>query len=353
VQETSLNSDLFKQPHRRYNPLIGEWILVSPHRTQRPWQGQVEKTSQEKPPTYDPTCYLCPGNPRAGGNLTPNYDSVYIFDNDYPALLADTPEANFENKGLLVARSERGLAKVICFSPRHDLTLARMEAKDIRTVVDAWAEQYKTLGSLDFINHVQIFENRGAMMGASNPHPHGQIWAEEIVPNEPSKEQAAQAKYFQEHGTRLLEDYTNLELQDKSRVVVENDEWLVVVPFWAVWPFETLVLPKRAVQSIPDLDAAQRDGLADILKRLTTRYDNLFEVSFPYSMGFHQAPTDGKDYPHHVLHAHFYPPLLRSATIRKFMVGYELLGNAQRDITAESSAERLRSLSEEHYSLRG
>lgn len=351
MEDTGLTGDLFKQPHRRYNPLTGEWILVSPHRTQRPWQGQVEKTAQNQAPTYDPACYLCPGNPRAGGNLTPKYDSVYIFDNDYPALLSDTPEAGFEKENLLVARSERGLAKVICFSPRHDLTLARMETADIRKVVDAWAEQYTSLGSLDYINHVQIFENRGAMMGASNPHPHGQIWAEEIVPNEPAKEQAAQAKYFQEHGTRLLEDYIKLELAEKSRIVVENDEWVVVVPFWAVWPFETLLLPKRPAGNIAELDAAQRDGLADILKRLTTRYDNLFEVSFPYSMGFHQTPTDGKDYLHHVLHAHFYPPLLRSATIRKFMVGYELLGNAQRDVTAESSAERLRSLSEKHYSL--
>ncbi len=352
MEDTSLNSDLFKQPHRRYNPLTGEWILVSPHRTQRPWQGQVEKTGQEQAPAYDPNCYLCPGNPRAGANQTPKYESVYIFDNDYPALLPDTLEASFKEDGLLIARSERGLAKVICFSPRHDLTLARMETKDIRTVVDAWAEQYTTLGSLDFINHVQIFENRGAMMGASNPHPHGQIWAEEIIPNEPSKEQAAQAKYMQEHGTRLLQDYVKLELEDKSRIVVENTEWLVVVPFWAVWPFETLVMCKRPAGTIAELDSAQRDGLADILKRLTTRYDNLFEVSFPYSMGFHQSPTDGKYYPHHQLHAHFYPPLLRSATIRKFMVGYELLGNAQRDITAESSAERLRSLSEEHYTLR-
>lgn len=352
MEDPNLNNELFKQPHRRYNPLTGEWILVSPHRTQRPWQGQVEKTVQEHAPAYDPACYLCPGNPRAGGNITPKYESVYIFENDYPALLPDTPEASFENDGLLIARSERGLAKVICFSPRHDLTLARMETKDIRTVVDAWAEQYTALGSLDFINHVQIFENRGAMMGASNPHPHGQIWAEEFIPNEPSKEQAAQAKYMQEHGTRLLEDYLKLELQEKSRIVVENPEWLVVVPFWAVWPFETLVVCKRPAGTIAELDSAQRDGLADILKRLTTRYDNLFEISFPYSMGFHQSPTDGKDYPHHQLHAHFYPPLLRSATIRKFMVGYELLGNAQRDITAESSAERLRNLSEEHYSLR-
>lgn len=352
MEDANLNSELFKHPHRRYNPLTGEWILVSPHRTERPWQGQVEKTAQEQKPTYDPQCYLCPGNARAGGNQTPKYDSVYIFDNDYPALLADTPQASFENDGLLVARSERGLAKVICFSPRHDLTLARMEPAEIRKVVDAWAEQYIELGKLPYINHVQIFENRGAMMGASNPHPHGQIWSEEYIPNEPAKEQLAQAIYMTEHGTRLLEDYVKLELKEKARIVVENEEWLAVVPFWAVWPFETLLVCKRPALAISDLAETQRNGLAEILKRLTTRYDNLFEVSFPYSMGFHQAPTDGKDYSHHQLHAHFYPPLLRSATIRKFMVGYELLGNAQRDITAESSAERLRSLSEEHFSLR-
>jgi UDPglucose--hexose-1-phosphate uridylyltransferase len=264
-------------------------------------------------------------------------------------LLPDTPTATYEKDSLLVARSERGRARVICFSPRHDLTLARMDPADIRKVVDAWADQYLTLGKLPFIGHVQIFENRGAMMGASNPHPHGQIWAEEFIPNEPAKEQLAQAAYKTKHGTCLLCDYTKLEAKDGARLVVENDEWLAVVPFWAIWPFETLVLSKRHAASLSELDEAQKDGLAAILKQLTTRYDNLFEVSFPYSMGFHQAPTDGKDYSHHHLHAHFYPPLLRSATIRKFMVGYELLGNAQRDITAESSAERLRSLPAEHY----
>ncbi len=347
VEET--NSALFRQPHRRYNPLTREWLLVSPHRTQRPWQGQVEKTAEEQKPTYDPTCYLCPGNSRAGGKQTPPYESIYVFDNDYPALLPDTPSARFEQGGLLVATSERGLAKVLCFSPRHDLTLARMEQPDLEKVVDAWAAQYQELGSLPYIGYVQVFENRGAMMGASNPHPHGQIWAQETIPNEPSKELAAQTDYQATHGTCLLCDYAALEEREGVRLVCQNDEWLVVVPFWAVWPFETLVLSKRHAGALPDLDAAQRSGLADLLKRLTTRYDNLFEVSFPYSMGFHQTPTNGGDYPGQHLHAHFYPPLLRSATIRKFMVGYELLGNAQRDITPESSAERLRSLSEVHY----
>ncbi|HEX2912041.1 MAG TPA: UDP-glucose--hexose-1-phosphate uridylyltransferase [Chloroflexia bacterium] len=346
------NNELFRQPHRRYNPLIREWLLVSPQRTQRPWQGQVEKTAEEQKPEYDPSCYLCPGNPRAGGAVTPDYDSVYVFNNDFPALLPDTPEGSFKEDDLLIAVSERGIGRVICFSPRHDLTLARMETSAIRKVVDTWADQYRELGSLDYIGHVQIFENRGAMMGASNPHPHGQIWAQEHIPNEPAKEMAAQADYQASHGSCLLCDYAALEEKDGSRVVIQNEEWLAVVPFWAIWPFETLLMSKRHAGSFLDLDDKQRDALADLLRRLTTRYDNLFEVSFPYSMGFHQTPTDGKAYPGHHLHAHFYPPLLRSATVRKFMVGYELLGNAQRDITAESSAERLRSLSETHYSQR-
>lgn len=342
--------DLFKQPHRRYNPLSGEWLLVSPHRTQRPWQGQVEKVTQEKMPEFDPSCYLCPGNERAGGKHNPHYDSIFVFNNDYPALLEDTPPASYEQNGLLRAESERGIGRVVCFSPRHDLTMARMQTTDLRKVVDAWADEYTALGSLPFIGHVQIFENRGAQMGASNPHPHGQIWAQETLPNEPSKEQVAQATYQELRGSCLLCDYAELEVKDGSRVVCQNDEWLAVVPFWAIWPFETLLVSKRHAGSIADLDATQRDSLADILKRVTTRYDNLFEISFPYSMGFHQTPTDGKAYTGHHLHAHFYPPLLRSATVRKWMVGYELLGNAQRDITPESAAERLRSLSEQHYS---
>ncbi len=349
---TTENSDkeLLKRPHRRYNPLLGEWLIVSPQRTQRPWQGQTEKTADEQKPTYDPTCYLCPGNPRAGGNQTPVYDSIYVFDNDYPALLRDTPDAIFEEAGLLRATSERGLTRVICFSPRHDLTLARMSQAEIRRVVEAWVGQYVELGAIPWVNFIQIFENRGAMMGASNPHPHGQLWAQEHIPNEPRKELTQQAQYQAEHGTCMLCDYARIEVKDGSRIVCENAEWLAVVPFWAIWPFETLVLSKRHAGSLADLDEAQREALAALLQRLTVRYDNLFETSFPYSAGFHQTPTDGQPYPGHHLHMHFLPPLLRSATVRKFMVGYELLGQAQRDITAESAAERLRSLSEVHYS---
>ena len=265
--------------------------------------------------------------------------------------MTTTPQTEYREGDLLIAASERGIARVVCFSPRHDLTLAQMETGDIRRVVDAWTEQYEELGKIDFVNHVQIFENRGAMMGASNPHPHGQIWAQEHIPNEPTKEQAAQATYLEHNGSCLLCDYTKLESQERSRIVCENEEWLAVVPFWAIWPFETLVTSKRHAGSFSDLDTAQRDSLAALLKELTTRYDNMFEVSFPYSAGFHQTPTDGQSYPAHHLHAHFFPPLLRSATIRKFMVGYELLGNAQRDLTAESSAERLRSLPTTHYTL--
>lgn len=342
-----MTSEFFNQPHRRLNPLTREWVLVSPHRTQRPWQGQVEKPQVEQMAAYDPKCYLCPGNMRAGGKSTPQYDSVYVFENDYPALLPDTPEGKLEQEGLLVGESERGTARVICFSPRHDLTLALMDRPAIRTVVDAWVEQYQELGALDYINHVQIFENRGAMMGSSNPHPHGQIWAQEHVPDLPAKELAGQAAYLTDKGSCLLCSYAALEEKDGSRLVCQNDSWLAVVPFWAVWPFETLVVSKGHAGTIGELDNAQRDGLADILKRLTSRYDHLFEVSFPYSMGFHQTPTDGKAYPGHHLHAHFYPPLLRSATIRKFMVGYELLANPQRDITPEWSAEQLRALPED------
>lgn len=345
------STTLFNNPHRRYNPLTQDWILVSPQRTQRPWQGQVEKKPPENRPAYDPTCYLCPGNSRSQGEHNPPYDHLFIFNNDFPALLPDIPDGayNYENQGLLVAESERGICRVLCFSPRHDLTMAEMEPAALRLVVDAWSAQYQELGDLDFINHVQIFENRGATMGSSNPHPHGQIWANQHLPNEAVKELRAFYSHQQVTGHCLLCDYLEYEARLQTRIVCENEHFMAVVPFWATWPFETLVLSKTHLGAMPELSEVQRDSLTNILKRLTTRYDNLFEVSFPYTMGFHQSPTDGQPHPEWHFHAHFYPPLLRSATVRKFMVGYEMLASAQRDITAETSAERLRSLSEVHF----
>lgn len=339
-------SMLFSRPHRRYNPLADEWILVSPQRTQRPWLGQVEKRPPAQLPQYDPGCYLCPGNERAGGQRNPNYTATYVFTNDFPALLPDTQPAEYQSDSLLHAASERGTSRVVIFSPRHDLTLAQMAVDDIRAVVDVWAEQTAELGALDTIRYVQVFENKGAAMGASNPHPHGQIWATEHVPTEPAKEQGAQARYLAEHGTCLLCDYLALERSLGERIVFENDEFTALVPFWAVWPFEVMLVARRHVGSIPALDDAARNGLADAIKRLTVRYDNLFAVPFPYSMGFHQEPADGLPHPEVHLHAHYYPPLLRSATVRKFMVGYEMLAEPQRDLTAESAAARLREMSE-------
>ncbi|HNQ15360.1 MAG TPA: UDP-glucose--hexose-1-phosphate uridylyltransferase [Pyrinomonadaceae bacterium] len=349
MTQSGVNFNPNEHPHRRLNPLTREWVLVSPHRAKRPWQGQVESVAGAALPSYDPDCYLCPGNARAGAATNPAYEGVYVFDNDFAALLPDTPADVSNELGLFVAASESGLCRVVCFSPDHSLTLSRMPATATERVVDEWARQYADLGARDLINHVQIFENRGEMMGCSNPHPHGQIWASESIPNEPAKEIAAQAGYFDENGTCLLCDYVAEELKRGERIVCENFSFAAIVPFWAVYPFETILLPKRHVGAIGELSAGERGELAQIMKRLTTRYDNLFETSFPYSMGFHQRPTDGNSYDSLHLHAHFYPPLLRSATIRKFLVGFELLGGPQRDITPESAAARLRDLSEMHY----
>jgi len=337
-------------PHRRYNPLTGEYVLVSPHRTKRPWQGRVEAAPTEPPPAYDPECYLCPGNERAGGRRNPEYESTFVFTNDFQALLPDVPDAPDPTHPLLVSRSVRGTCRVICFTPRHDRTLPLMDVPEVRRVVDVWCEQAAELGGT--YRWVQIFENRGEMMGASNPHPHGQIWAEDALPNCPAKEDRQQAAHKAEAGRVLLLDYAQLELELQERVVTENDDWMAVVPYWAVWPFEILLMPRRHVLRIYDLDDRERDSLSGILKRLLTVYDNLFETSFPYSMGWHQAPFDEEDRDHWQLHAHFLPPLLRSATVRKFLVGYELLAEPQRDLTAEQAAERLRSLPAVHYTLR-
>ncbi len=333
-----------QNPHRRFNPLKREWVLVSPHRTQRPWQGQTETKSVETLLSYDPECYLCPGNLRAGGLRTEKYTTTYVFENDFAALKLDTPQFSIDEdeKGLLVAAGESGTCRVICFSPRHDLTLAKMSVAEIQLVVDMWTKQYIELGSRHDIGYVQIFENRGAMMGASNPHPHGQIWASRSVPNEVTAELAGQQEYFEKNGRVLLCEFLKMEETLGERVVVRNASFVAVVPFWAVWPFEVMILPRRHVAQLQEFSKMERQDLAAILKAVTSTYDQVFDTPFPYSMGLHPAPCDGKEHPEWQFHVHFYPPLLRSATIRKFMVGYELLGSPQRDITPESAAEVLR-----------
>ncbi len=333
-----------QNPHRRYNPLKQEWVLVSPNRTQRPWQGQTEATVAPPGLTYDPDCYLCPGNMRAGGARTAVYTSTYVFENDYAALKLDAPqfESNEAEKDLLIAKGESGVCRVICFSPRHDLTLAKMSVAEIRAVVDVWATQYQELGARDDIHYVQVFENRGAMMGASNPHPHGQIWASRSTPNEIVSELAGQTAYLRKHGTNLLCAYAEMELKLGERVISQNSSFLAVVPFWAVWPFEVMLLPKRHLVDLVSFSEAEKNDFSAILQDVTSTYDHVFEAPFPYSMGLHPRPSDGEAHEEWQFHTHFYPPLLRSASIRKFMVGYELLGSPQRDITPETAAETLR-----------
>ncbi len=336
-------------PHRRFDPLRGEWVTVSPHRNRRPWHGRSESPVESTRPAHDPACYLCPGNARAGGERNPDYTETFVFTNDFAALLPEAHDDPEPADPLLRASALRGTCRVICFSPRHDLTLAHMDEAQIRSVVDLWSEQAAELGAR--YCSVQVFENKGELMGCSNPHPHGQVWAADRLPNEIVREAAGQGRYHAEHGVPLLLRYAQLETELGERVVVDNAHWLAVVPFWAIWPFETLVLPRRHVRRLPELDDGERDALADLLRRLLVRYDNLFETEFPYSMGWHGAPdaTHGGSDDHWQLHAHFYPPLLRSATVRKFMVGYEMLAEAQRDITAEQAATRLRGLSDVRY----
>ena len=345
-------------PHRRWNPLRQSWVLVSPHRTQRPWQGEVGQKAAPSGVAYDPECYLCPGNKRAGGAVNPAYRGIFSFVNDYAALLPDSPDPIGEpDSPLLKSEPARGLCRVVCYHPDHSLTLARMTPQEIRPVVDAWTREYEDLASLDWIRYVQIFENRGAMMGASNPHPHGQIWSSSFVPDEPAAETAAQREHLSLTGCCLLCEYLAAEqaaaAAGRGRIVFENEHFTALVPWWAIWPFEVLLLSRRHLGALPQLTGDERDGLADALHRLTVRFDNLFETSFPYTMGFHQTPTDRAPHPEWHFHAHFYPPLLRSATVRKFVVGFEMPGMPQRDITPEAAAERLRDASEVHYWPRG
>lgn len=338
-------------PHRRLNQLTGEWVLVSPHRSLRPWSGQEETPDLSSPPSYDPNCYLCPGNNRAAGTVNPAYTDTFVFTNDFAALLPDTnTEIEISSKDeLLQAEPETGICKVICYSPRHDLTMARMEHAHIVRIITTWQNEFKDLASTDTINYVQTFENRGQVMGCSNPHPHGQIWANSTVPTVPANETRQQQQYLNKNGSCLLCSYLHKELDEDKRILFSNSSFVVLIPFWATWPFETMILPRRHVATITELSETEKEDLAAIMKSLGICYDNLFQTSFPYSMGIHQQPTDGKTYDCWHFHLHYLPPLLRSQTVKKHMVGYELLAMPQRDITAEAAAERLSALPTRHY----
>jgi UDPglucose--hexose-1-phosphate uridylyltransferase len=347
----------FDYPHRRLNLLTNDWVLVSPHRARRPWLGQVEEVAPENLPEYDPDCYLCPGNSRAGGHRNPPYTSTFVFDNDFSALLPEIPQdekastSASHTSSLYVSSKATGITRVVCFSPRHNLSMPEFTLSEIEAIIRTWSEQTAELGSRPDVSYVQVFENKGAMMGASNPHPHSQIWASSYIPDEPARELHSQGTYLSENESCLLCDYVREETSNQQRVVLENEHFISLVPYWAIWPFETMLVSKRHMTSLPGLRQEEVSSLADIIQRLTTKYDNLFNISFPYSMGFHQAPTDGKEYPGVHFHAHYYPPLLRSANVRKYMVGYEMLAMPQRDLTPETAAERLRGLSERHYRL--
>lgn len=342
--------DIENTPHKRLNILTGEWVLVSPHRMKRPWQGKVEKVTKKKEENYNHECYLCPGNVRAGGIENPDYKTTFIFQNDFSALKPLPSLEIINNEELIQAKAESGICKVVCFSPRHDLSLAEMEKESIIGVIETWIDEYKTISSLDNINYITIFENKGELMGCSNRHPHGQIWAQNSIPNEPLKETIRQKEYFDKKNSCLLCDYLKKENELSRRIVVDNDDFVLLVTFWATWPFETIIIPKFHSQNILTLNPKQKKSLADILSEITTRYDNLFQTSFPYSMGFHQSPTDSNEYPEWHWHIHFYPPLLRSESVKKFMVGYEMLAMPQRDLSSELSAEMLKNLSNKHYS---
>jgi len=335
------------KPHRRLNPLTGEWLLLSPHRTKRPWQGKSDTPQQDLSEPYNPTCYLCPDNVRSSGLRNPGYKGTYVFDNDFSALKPELSQTDPSVSDLFQASPVRGTCRVVCFSERHDLTLAEMDRHEIIDVISTWMKENEDLGNT--YTWVQIFENKGEVMGCSNPHPHGQIWASDFIPEEPSKEDRMQKHYKNQKGRILLLDYLEEELSKRERIVSENDQWAVVVPYWAIWPYETMLIPKKHTRRLSDLSLIQKEGLADIMKTLLIKYDNIFQTSFPYSMGWHGAPFLTDDTDHWQVHAHYYPPLLRSASVRKFMVGFEMLGNAQRDITPESAADIIRSQADIHY----
>ncbi|WP_448546470.1 UDP-glucose--hexose-1-phosphate uridylyltransferase [Thalassotalea fusca] len=341
--------DVSQHPHRRYNPLTGEWVLLSPHRALRPWQGQIESVDEGTHIAHDPSCYLCAGNQRISGEVNPEYDTTFVFQNDFAALKPDTPHVTIDDP-LFGLQSTRGESRVICFSPDHGRSLPELSLDEITVVINTWQDEYRSLGERYL--WVQVFENKGAVMGCSNPHPHGQIWAQDQLPTLVQNKQNNFSEYYRQYNNSLLGDYIHRELTIDERIVVSNDDWLVVVPYWAAWPFETLLLPRFNVQRMTELSGAQQRSLADIIQQITIRYDNLFHCSFPYSMGWHGAPFDGQDHPEWTLHAHFFPPLLRSASIKKFMVGYEMLAEAQRDITPEQAAIRLKNLSSIHYKQR-
>lgn len=338
-----MDTNLQDYSHKRFNILTGEWVLVSPHRAKRPWQGQNEEISNEKRPTHDPSCYLCAGNTRINGEINPDYKDVFVFTNDFAALQKDSPDFSVKD-GLLIAESEKGICKVICFSPDHSKSLADMTPTEIQKVVFAWQKEYTELGNNPFINYVQVFENKGAVMGCSNPHPHGQIWSQSSLPNEVDKKNTQQFNYFTKNNSSLLGDYLQQELEKDERIIYQNDAFVVLIPFWAVWPYETMIVPKKQKKSILELNDNEALLYADAISVITKTYDKLFNTSFPYSSGIHQAPTDGKDNNHWHFHMSFYPPLLRSATVKKFMVGYEMFGSPQRDITAEQAVQTLKNL---------
>lgn len=342
--------NIYETSHRRYNILTGEWVLVSPHRAKRPWQGKTEKNLEPKQIVYDENCYLCPKNERVGGTENPDYKNVFVFENDFPAILKQSFK-NTEN-GLLKAETENGICKVVCFSPNHSLTLPLLSLENIKNVIQTWQKEYQELGNQKNINYVQIFENKGQIMGCSNPHPHGQIWAHQSIPDQIIQKTNQQKKYWNNNKKSLLSAYLKQELKAEKRILIENDFFVTLVPYWAVWPYETMLIPKNHLKDISEFNEKHIKSFADILKKTTIMYDNLFEISFPYSAGIHQAPTDGKKYDFWHFHMSFFPPLLRNASVKKFMVGYEMFATPQRDISPEKAAAMLKNLPKKHYLLK-